>query len=376
MRKNFMKNVFFILALSAVFWGGFSQSVLAAKKEPTPIAAPSEVTVNEEGQLPERIVRPMIAIDPISLQSEGMVIRLWGIRQAEMSETPLELRALDLLDGLIGNEQVNCKIMSGNLSQLVARCATHTNQDLSLALLINGYAIVDRHQTYNTVFASAYAEAQETARLKGAGVWRFVNEPESKSILPKWMKPYIEVLVPVSLIFGPLLGLSIIAFVMRAWFKRVNERQEDALERARYHEDALQQREAQVLVSTLEGELVENKNRIEAFVLIYGDMLRSLKNPNEAPKYQEIGDTVQKNPTCSRVVFEANVGKLSLLDIKLAGMISKLYTSFPREQTYINLEPETPLETAIKLIEKIVAEAEAFLPPVNQVIQELQKINR
>lgn len=379
MKKFFYPKTTVVVALMALMTIPFSAIAAAPAKKEQPAAettTTAEGVADDGGQLPDRIVRPMIAIDPISLQAEGMVIRLWGIRQAQMSETPLELRALDLLDNLIGNEQVNCKVVSGNLSQVTARCTTHANQDLSLALLNNGVAIVDRHQTYNTVFASAYAEAQEAARLKGLGVWRFVNDVESKSIIPKALKPYVEIMTPIAPIFGPLLAMLVFAFIIRNWFKRMTERQEEDQERTRHHEDALKEREAQVLISTLEGELIENKNRIEAFVLIYGDMLRSLKNPAETPKYQETGDTVQKYPACSRVVFEANVGKLSLLDIKLAGLLSKLYASFPRDQQYINLEPETPLETAVKLVEKIVTEAEAYLPPVNQVIEEIQKLNR
>ena len=43
--------------------------------------------------LPDRIIRPMRAVDPITLRAEGVSIRLWGIKPARSGESPLELRA-------------------------------------------------------------------------------------------------------------------------------------------------------------------------------------------------------------------------------------------------------------------------------------------
>jgi hypothetical protein len=71
-------------------------------------------------------------------------------------------------------------------------------------------------------------------------------------------------------------------------------------------------------------------------------------------------------------VFESNVNKLSLLDIKLAGQLSKLYAALPKEQEYINLEPEVPLDTAIKLIEKLLEDTRGFMPQIEAVLEMLQ----
>ena len=127
--------------------------------------------------LPERITRPMQAVDPVTLRAEGVSIHLWGIKPAETSETPLALKALDLMDGLTNGQMITCKIVSGAVPELTAQCQNQSNQDLALSLLENGYVVVDRRQTYNTVLATGYATAQEAARLKGRGVWKFVNEP-------------------------------------------------------------------------------------------------------------------------------------------------------------------------------------------------------
>lgn len=376
-----MRYMFF--ALAVMMFAGAAQAQAPMQQAPRPPAVAPAASLDDApdsvpatvapvvNRLPERVIRPMRAVDPMTLRAEGGTIRLWGIKPAQSAETPLELKALDLMDGLIQEQQVNCRVMGGTMLEMIARCSTSTNQDLALELLRNGFVVVDRRQTYNTVFATAYEKEQESARVAGKGVWALVKEDLSQTDsrgLPRWLEPYMSVLLPLALIFGPFGGLLIVGLVMWYWLSRMASLQEKEAEQTSRKEAMLQSRERHVLVSTLEGELMENKNKIEAFLVIYGDMLRSLQDANEVPKYQQGGDIVQKHPTFGRAVFEANVSKLSLLDIKLAGQISKLYSAMPKDQEYINLEPTVPLETAVKLVQKVLKEAETLIDPLNSVI--------
>lgn len=365
-----MRLILFFLLTLTVSFPAFAQKNAPAAK-PAAVEEPA-AEVPAQAKLPERISRPMVAIDPVTLKAEGIEIRLWGIKTASVSETSLELKALDLLDSIIDGQVVNCKIEGGQLPVLFGRCVVQANSDLSLELLNNGLAVRDRRQTYNTAYASAYGQAEEFARLNKKGVWKFLAESEKESSVPKWLQPHLDLLVPVALILGPITGLVIVALVMWFWLQRLSRAQMQETEVSRKKESMLQSRERSVLLSTLEGELADNKNKIEAFLVIYGDLLRSLKDTNEVPKYQQVGDIVQKHPSFSKTVFEANVGKLSLLGIKLAGQVSKLYSSLPKEQEYINLEPNVPLETAIKLVEKILHDAEELLPPIIGAMSGLQ----
>lgn len=345
----------------------------AAQKAPskaTPLAAES----GEELRLPDRIVRPMRAIDAMTLRAEGVSIRLWGIRPAQSNEAPMELKALELMDGLIQEQQVNCKIMGGAMPDLIGRCVTRNNLDLALELLTAGFAIVDRWQTYDSVFATGYEKAQEAGRLSGRGVWALVSKADQASPIPPWLEPHMALILPLALIFGPLIGLTIIALIARRGLRVLAETQTKHIEEGYAKENAMQTRERQVLVTTLEGELIENKNKIEAFLVIYGDMLRSLQDTSDTPKYQQVGDIIQKHPNFSKAVFEANVNKLSLLDITLAGHISKLYSALPKESEYINLDQTVPLDTAVKLVEKVMRDTEALLPQVNGLLIELQSM--
>lgn len=322
--------------------------------------------------LPERIVRPMVALDPVTLKAEGVEIKLWGIRPASTSESPLELKALDLLDGIIEGQQVNCKIEGGQMPVLYARCVVQ-GSDLSLELLNNGLAIRDRRMTYNTAYASAYGTAEELARHNRKGVWKFlVDTGKDGDGAQSSLTDGGSSMLTWALFGGPLAGMALIGLVLWFWMQNMSKAQQAEAEAIRRKESLLQTREKNVLLTTLEGELLENKNKIEAFMVIYGDMLQGLQSTTETPKYQQVGDIVQKHPSFSKTVFEANVSKLSLLGIKLAGNISKLYASLPKEQEYINLEPGVPLNTAVQLVEKVRSDAQALVPSIDAAIQGLQ----
>lgn len=333
------------------------------------MAAP--VSAQEAASEANRIVRPMTVIDPVTLQADTTSITLWGIKPLSSSSIVFQMKAMDLLDTLTGTEAVNCKIVGGTPPEVTASCTGYTSSDLGLELLNHGYAMVDRRQLQGSAFALTYAQAQETARLNQKGIWRLVAEEDRGSRMPAWLQPYLPLLVPLALVLGPLSGLLITVFMMRFWLRKMSALQKEEFERSNRKESILTSRERYVLISALEGELTENRNKIEAFLLIYGDMLRSLKDTTQAPKYQRVGDIVQKRPFMSKTVFEANVGKLSLLDMRLAGQLSKFYTSLPTGNEYINIDPTMPLENAVEVVEGALKEAEKILPGLDQVIQAL-----
>jgi endonuclease YncB( thermonuclease family) len=312
------------------------------------------------------ITGQMSVIDPMTLQSGDVRIRLWGIALAQTAEAPLELKARDLMEKLTGSGAVTCKPVSGVSPEMLARCTAATREDLGLELVSRGYAVVDRHQPVDGIYTPAYTAAEKSARQNAEGVWRSVDQEKKDDVLPQWLQ--------IILMWGPMAGLLVVAYAMHHRLRRMEILQQDEMEQQRRKESALLRRERHVLVSTLEGELTENKNRIEAFLTIYGDMLRNLKNMEEAPKYQRAGDIIQKHPSLSKSIFEANAGKLSLLDMHLAGQLSKLYASLPPGQEYINIEPSLSLETAQALVEKVLKEAGDMLEPINQALAALTEL--
>lgn len=322
----------------------------------------------------KRITRPMVPLDPITLQAEGVKIRLWGIKQAQTRETPLELKAIEYMEKMIGNEPVSCSIEKNRTkskSALYARCAVHTNEELGLALLQAGMVVIDRHQTHNSVFASSYEEAQNSARQKRIGVWEFVVAGQGNKLIPVWLEDYMPSLVPLALVFGPFFGLLTIALMTHQGFRNMNRRQAIEFQETREKEDALLRREKLVLASALEGELSENKVKIEAFLTIYHALMNELTAEGATPKYQKGGDLVHKHPALNRTVFEGSISKLSALDMQLASTLSKLYTHIYAEPDYITIDSKAPLQEVTGLVQNTVNATEALIPQIDYALEQL-----
>lgn len=323
------------------------------------LAAPAVAEENDAS----RFSRAVTALDSVTLQADSFRIVLWGVKP--VSETTVQSDALDFLDRLIGPDPINCKAVGGTQQDIVARCTTHTGEDIGLELLNRGYVTTDRRQGVASV--AAYVEAQRAARQSGRGIWKqsAVAEHPSPVVIPvtQWLLGIL-----------PVVGLVLIAFIMHYRLRSLEALQQEGQESARRKEQQLLARERHVLAATLEGELADNKNRIEAFITIYGAMLEELKNPAATPKYQQAGDIIQKHPDLSRAVFESNVSKFSLLDMKLAAQLSKLYSSFPKDQEYINIQMNEPIAAVIAVVEKVLQDAEAMMPAIIAVVAALDEI--
>lgn len=306
----------------------------------------------------EKFTRTVTVLDPITLDAEGLRITLWGLKAIGGGVS--DLKAVDFMERRIGGSPVSCKVVGGASPNVVARCSFSSGEDIGLELLSRGLALVDKRQDTRSV--PAYADAQKSARRNVEGIWQRVASEEQG--MPVWL----QVLLGAS----PVIGLLLVAFVMHHRLRRLENAQREEKEQASHKETQLQARERHVLASTLEGELTENKNRIEVFLTIYGEMLENLKS--KQPKYQLSGDIVQKHPSLSKTVFEASVGKLSLLDMKLAAQLSKLYAALPKEHEYVNIEPGVPVDSAIALVEKVIHDAKALEPPIAAVIAALDEI--
>ncbi len=68
-----------------------------------------------------RFTRVATPVDPVTLRAEGMRITLWGIKP--VAQTSIDLKALDLMDNMIGSAAVTCRPVSGTSSDMMARCS-------------------------------------------------------------------------------------------------------------------------------------------------------------------------------------------------------------------------------------------------------------
>jgi len=221
-------------------------------------------------------------------------------------------------------------------------------------------------------------QKQDTAHPSATAAPAVAATPMTqKAEHPAWMAPeHLSLLAPASLVFGPLLGLLIAVVVMRSGMKRMLSQQAAVLSQFKQREADLSSRERSLLISSLAGELQENRSKVDAYLIVYKNMLKNIQEGKEKPKYQRVGDIVQKHPVCERGAFEASLSQLSLLDMKLAGLLSKLYAALPADAEYINLDPSVPLPVAVQTLEGVISKAEALLPQIDQTLAALSKTER
>ncbi|MEZ5919531.1 MAG: hypothetical protein R3D66_06470 [Alphaproteobacteria bacterium] len=108
----------------------------------------------------------------------------------------------------------------------------------------------------------------------------------------------------------------------------------------------------------LDSELKSNKAKIEAYLVVYREMLQALENPERTPKYKKAGDIVQRQPALDRVVFDRNTDKLDILGDRLSSEIIHFYARIKSKPDYINIEPDMALEEVTGIVQKAIQNAE------------------
>lgn len=141
-------------------------------------------------------------------------------------------------------------------------------------------------------------------------------------------------------------------------------------------EGELRARERLVIAASMESELLANKTKIEAFLLIYQELLRSLRDPGKAPKYKLGGEIVHEKPALSRNIFDAYISRLELFGPTIAGELSQLYAQIEEDPEYKTLNPEMSQDQAINMVESIVLNAKNLLEPLEKNIGALNVIIR
>lgn len=179
--------------------------------------------------------------------------------------------------------------------------------------------------------------------------------------------------LPWLAIFG---GLALIAGVMFIGFSMMAKTHREQLRRIQKEDQKLQRREKIVLASSFAGELTENKIKCEAFITIYTELLRNLREMDRRALYEETGDFIHQHPPLSRTIFETNIEQLSLLGPKLAGDLSQIYAAFRSEPQYFTMDTTMPRAAAIRIVEMVLDDAQKTLEPIEPLIGALNIITR
>lgn len=250
-------------------------------------------------------------VDARTLVSGGNVIQLWGIDILSGTEAQFGIDALKALESKTSGQEIQCEVKTRSQGAIISQCENAQGLDLGLYMLQSGYVKADRSVIYGSVLESAYIQAEARAIASGAGGWsKSVSSEGGISSLKSMLIMGSVLLLTLALAFGLLTF-----FIMRGFRQVIDAQTEntDMISRER----ALKDKEREIFAMMLDSEIKANKSKIEAYIVVYDEMLKGLKNPDKVPSYKKAGDLVQSQPALDRAVFDNNTDKLDILGERL-----------------------------------------------------------
>ncbi len=323
------------------------------------------------------------AVDGATLQAQNALLQLWGIDPTTIKNTLSGLKARVKLDDLIDERPIMCSVVRRDRGVAIAQCMNADQIDLSLSLIESGLAIVNRADIVGSPFQKTYTNAEKRARLMHIGLW----ENFESSATPKQSEGdaapatnsfgiKADYILIGGVVLGPIIGMLFVGWVLYAGLNKLIKLQKHQIATARKKEQDLREREKFILASSLDSEINTNRAKIDAFLLIYEDMLRTMRDPSKPPKYKRSGDIIHQRPSLSRAVYDANLDKLDLLGTQIVTDLSKAYANIDGNPDYITLEPETPIDQAMDKVQRIIQQANGMIEPLDKIGSALTMIIR
>lgn len=322
------------------------------------------------------------AVDAKSLSGGGMTISLWGIEPMTAAGTMENTRARIALDDVVGDKPIRCMPMSEASNGMVrAQCLSAQERDLALHLLSTGMVAAKRTELIGSDLANAYLGAERNARAQMLGLWGGTQAATQAAASAGFDISNMVGAVPAWAVAGallvvPMLGFLIMALIMHSGFRQLIALQKYQLAGTQKREKQLKEREKYVIASALEGELNTNRAKLDAFLTIYEELLKNLRDPSKKPKYQRAGDIIHEKPALSRTVYDSHIDKLDVLGPQITKELEALYHNIEAAPDYRTLEPEVPIEKAREIVDKIVKGATKMADPMDKMIAALSIIVR
>lgn len=319
---------------------------------------------------PEQFAAAATAVDGVSLLTSRYLIPLWGIEPVEASGTTLSLKARTELDNLIGGQAVSCEVKEWRGDRPISRCLNAREKDLALAMIEMGYAVVDRPAVGGSVFDVQYKEAEVRAQHDALGGWAL--GPQEGGGFVQYFQGNDQLVYGwlIGVLVLPLAGLLLVGIALAARIGRLERYIRETISDSDMRKRELREQERFVVASMIENELSANKGKLEAFIIIYNDLLKSLRQSKDH-RYQVSGEIVHDAPLLERSVFENNIKRLELLGASMAGEIVGIYGHIQSNPNYTTLDASVPLDEAILKVQKVVTDAESLIPRMDKIIQSL-----
>ncbi len=312
-----------------------------------------------------RTLRNVFAVDENTVMivaEKNVPLDLWGIEKLESASAQIKARARTALDNIIDGQPITCEFSNRTNRALIATCVNYAEQDIGLYMLQQGYVVAAREDIFGTDYQRPYVEAERQAQNAQRGVWK--QETGGSNNLLSEGAWYLGIGFTVFLVV--LGAFVLIALIIMGGFKKVLEAQNDNVQMMS-RERKLREKERSIVAVMLDAELKANKAKIEAYIVVYEEVMRGLNDPVKPPKYKKAGDIVQRHPSLDRTVFDRNTDKIDILGPRLSSQLIHFYARIKNNPEYMNIEPDMPLQE----VKEMVSESLESAQRLNALAEEL-----
>ncbi len=319
-----------------------------------------------------------VAVNGVSvsgtISGKKVLVHLWGLQDAGSGSDNFSQKSLQVLQNAIGSAPLSCEYrgQGSKPSEILAQCDNNNRQDLGMYMLQEGYALVDRAAVGGTIFEQPYQSAQDRAKEWGMGVWETEkstrNNSSSQQDSPMLIYINIFILVAVLLSFFALAGIVL------QGFHKIMKTQSVHMDML-FREQKMQEKEREVIAAMIDSELKANKSKIDAYIVVYEETLSELKNTQRTPRYQKLGDIIQKQPALSRGIFDKNSDKLHILGKKLSSELIHFYARIKTNPDYENVEPDMEVSQVVRIVEEALEQGRRLNNLAEFLIKEIEDGN-
>lgn len=295
----------------------------------------------------------MRAADAATLIAGQTQIGLWGVEAIDGMGAPFRVMGRMTLDSAVGAERIRCEMKLREQDRIKAQCTNVSDLDLGLFMLQQGLVIADRGAVYGTVFEEPYLQAEVQAQNQKLGIWSEADRGGAG----QGGSGNLMITLGFVLFLCVVAAFSALSIIMMRGFRMVAEAQKQSMDMAE-RERSLKDRERSMFAMMLDSEIKANKSKIQAYIAVYDEVLKSLKDPARPPKYKKTGDVVQSQPAFERSVFDRNTEKMDILGDRLSSQVIHFYARIKSNPDYINIEPDMPLDEVISIVEKSLSHAQ------------------
>lgn len=314
----------------------------------------------------------MEAADAKTLKHDGKIIKLWGVNLPSYKNTLQKQRARLDLNNIMAAGEVTCFPQSKGTNEIFAQCFNASKKDIAVWMLEQGNLLVDRGLVIGTKFESVYIPAEQLAQQGKVGVW--TPEKENNDNQAK-VQAQITLMISINILFF-LCVLAAIGAVGLIIYRKISDAQEhiEETEARIQKQTSIHEKERRLVAVMLHSELRSNHSKIEAFIVIYDDMFKNLKETHNHHTTLQAGEIVRECPALDRFIFDGNADKMDVLGQRLAEHVISFYANVKTEPDYFNLDAGIDTMDAVKAIESVIQNARNMKRKAEDILEEFDKI--